>query len=72
METIKCRGCNKKIAEVDGTDLKLSIKCPRCRAINQITIQKAIEPLISTPRASDKEGDDNEQSTKTNRPLDWR
>ncbi|MCK9345395.1 MAG: Com family DNA-binding transcriptional regulator [Candidatus Pacebacteria bacterium] len=45
---IRCGKCGKKLAE--GEFICLSIKCPRCGVINQL---KAVEPLISTPRASD-------------------
>jgi phage FluMu protein Com len=33
MEVIRCGSCNKKLAEADY--LRLSIKCPRCRTLNQ-------------------------------------
>jgi phage FluMu protein Com len=35
METVRCGQCNRKLAEADYT--RLSIKCPRCGAINQVT-----------------------------------
>lgn len=34
MEIIRCGSCNKKLAEAEYT--RLSIKCPRCGAINQV------------------------------------
>ena len=34
MEIIRCGACNKKLAEAEYT--RLSIKCPRCGAINQV------------------------------------
>lgn len=73
METVKCKKCDRKIAEAEGTDIKLSIKCPRCGSINQITIviQKAAEPLCSAPRAPDIGGSDNVQS-QTNYSVDRR
>lgn len=39
MEVIRCSSCNKKLAEADYR--QLSIKCPRCGAINNL---KAVEP----------------------------
>lgn len=39
VEVIRCNFCNKKLAEADYR--QLSIKCPRCGAINNL---KAIEP----------------------------
>ena len=50
MEIVRCGKCRRNLAEAVFT--KLSIKCPRCGVINQL---KAIEPLISTPGASDNE-----------------
>ena len=41
MEVIRCGACNKKLAEAEY--IRLSIKCPRCGALN---ILKAVEPLI--------------------------
>ncbi|WP_373691443.1 Com family DNA-binding transcriptional regulator [Azonexus sp.] len=34
MEIIRCGACNRKLAEAEYT--RLSIKCPRCGAINQV------------------------------------
>jgi phage FluMu protein Com len=50
MEIVRCGRCNRKLAEAVYT--KLSIKCPRCGVLNHL---RAIEPLISTPRASSVE-----------------
>ncbi|WP_081906180.1 Com family DNA-binding transcriptional regulator [Methylobacter tundripaludum] len=63
METIRCGNCRKKLAEAEF--IRLSIKCPRCGVINQL---KAVEPLISMPRASENEV----LYDKSNHPLDRR
>ncbi|MCZ4065658.1 Com family DNA-binding transcriptional regulator [Oxalobacter aliiformigenes] len=69
---IRCKGCNRKIAEANGNNLTLFFKCPRCRVFNQFYL-KAIEPLASTPRASTMKGNDNEQSDQTRHSVDrWK
>lgn len=50
MKEIRCRNCNKKLAEADYR--RLAIKCPRCGAMNQL---KADEPPTSAPRVPFKE-----------------
>ncbi|WP_370690878.1 Com family DNA-binding transcriptional regulator [Methylicorpusculum sp.] len=40
MEIVRCLNCNKKLAEAEF--IRLSIKCSRCGAMNQL---KATEPL---------------------------
>ncbi len=58
MQTIRCAHCNRKLAE--AIYLCLSIKCPRCGALNTL---KAGEPQTLKDRHVD---------TKPNRPLDRR
>lgn len=41
MEEIRCKNCNKKLAEADYN--RLEIKCPRCGTFN---VLKATEPPI--------------------------
>ncbi|WP_244617524.1 Com family DNA-binding transcriptional regulator [Sulfurimicrobium lacus] len=50
---VRCGSCNRKLAEAEY--IRLSIKCPRCGAINQM---KASEPLISAARPPDLEAHD--------------
>jgi|GEM_PF-1038780 len=35
MHTIRCRQCQRKLAQ--GQYIALAIKCPRCRTLNQFT-----------------------------------
>jgi phage FluMu protein Com len=51
MEVIRCGNCNKKLAEADY--IRLSIKCPRCGAINQM---KAASREQERPGASVRKG----------------
>lgn len=51
MEIVRCGKSNKKLAEAEF--IRLSIKCSRCGAFNEL---KAIEPLNRAPRAPNKEG----------------
>ena len=46
MKEIRCRNCNKKLAEADFR--RLVIKCPRCGAMNTL---KAVEPPTHAPGA---------------------
>jgi phage FluMu protein Com len=50
MKEIRCRNCNRKLAEADYH--RLAIKGPRCGAMNHL---KADEPPNSAPRAPFKE-----------------
>ncbi|MDO4795503.1 MAG: Com family DNA-binding transcriptional regulator [Brachymonas sp.] len=40
-QDIRCNQCGKKLAE--GLFVRLSIKCPRCRATNDLSTQSASE-----------------------------
>ena len=37
MESIRCIKCNKKLAEI--SEEKISIKCPRCKTLNNFTVK---------------------------------
>ncbi len=63
MEIVRCGNCNKKLAEAEF--IRLSIKCSRCGAFNEL---KAIEPLTRAPRAPNKE----DFNGKTNHSLGGR
>ncbi|WP_413460235.1 Com family DNA-binding transcriptional regulator [Herbaspirillum huttiense] len=39
MEEIRCEQCNKKLAE--ALYVRLIIKCPRCRTLNQLSAKGA-------------------------------
>lgn len=52
MKEIRCRNCNKKLAEADYR--RLAIKCPRCGAMNTL---KAVEPLTRAPGAHNEKLD---------------
>ncbi len=47
LETIRCGNCNRKLAE--GDYLRLTIKCPRCGALNALRAQS---PTPERHRAS--------------------
>ena len=47
METIRCGGCNRKLAEAEY--IRLSIKCPRCGAINQMRAASPSPERHGTP-----------------------
>jgi phage FluMu protein Com len=53
VETIRCGKCNKKLAEAEFS--RLSIKCPRCGAMNHL---KAIEPPNPAQKALKETDDD--------------
>ena len=53
MKEIRCRKCNKKLAEADYR--QLAIKCPRCGVMNTM---KATEPPIRAPDAQEERPDD--------------
>ncbi|WP_331456528.1 Com family DNA-binding transcriptional regulator [Burkholderia sp. MSHR3999] len=48
MQEIRCGGCNRKLGA--GEYVRLTIKCPRCRAMNFL---RAASPLPAGQRASD-------------------
>jgi phage FluMu protein Com len=62
METIRCGQCDRKLAEADY--IRLSIKCPRCGAINQM---KAQEPLTRAARPPRMEANNGKGSVQTAR-----
>lgn len=37
MESIRCINCNKKLAEI--SEGQISIKCPRCKTLNNFTVK---------------------------------
>ena len=50
MESIRCIKCNKKLAEI--SEGQISIKCPRCKTLNNFTVknhtnQESLEPPLS-------------------------
>ncbi|WEE79564.1 MULTISPECIES: Com family DNA-binding transcriptional regulator [Comamonas] len=47
MNEIRCGSCRRKLAE--GEYIRLTIKCPRCGAFNQLSAQSAFP---ERPRAS--------------------
>ncbi|WP_091571231.1 Com family DNA-binding transcriptional regulator [Oryzisolibacter propanilivorax] len=51
MEEIRCGNCRRKLGE--GVYLALSIKCPRCGALNQLRAQG---PSPARRRASEPQG----------------
>ena len=53
VKEIRCRKCNKKLAEADYR--QLAIKCPRCGVMNTM---KATEPPIRAPDAQEERPDD--------------
>ncbi|MBW7903126.1 MAG: Com family DNA-binding transcriptional regulator [Rhodocyclaceae bacterium] len=52
MKEVRCSNCNRKLAEAEY--IRLSIKCPRCGAINEL---KAIEPPRRAPGAQKERSD---------------
>ncbi|MGJ8610741.1 MAG: Com family DNA-binding transcriptional regulator [Octadecabacter sp.] len=52
---IRCSGCSRLLCKTDGGDLgcAVTIKCPRCRAFNQL------RPTSSpSPKRQDRDGKD--------------
>ncbi|TYK68829.1 Com family DNA-binding transcriptional regulator [Comamonas sp. Z3] len=60
MEEIRCGNCRKKLGE--GVYVRLSIKCPRCGAFNQLSAVSATPEPATGPPA--------ETHDKPNRALD--
>ncbi|MFV0602012.1 MAG: Com family DNA-binding transcriptional regulator [Brachymonas sp.] len=60
-QDIRCIQCSRKLAE--GLFVRLSIKCPRCRAVNDFSTERASERL-STPKGSRHDANSSE-----NRPV---
>lgn len=40
MQDIRCGQCSRKLAEIAGS-FELQIKCPRCRMLNYIRIERS-------------------------------
>ncbi|WP_080944405.1 Com family DNA-binding transcriptional regulator [Comamonas thiooxydans] len=49
MQEIRCGNCRRKLGEGEYT--RLSIKCPRCGAFNQLSAQRAPQEHPSVPVA---------------------
>lgn len=62
MQEIRCGNCRRKLGE--GEYSRLSIKCPRCGAFNQLSAQSASQESHRGPEA--------EINDKSNSPLDRR
>ncbi|WP_331428941.1 Com family DNA-binding transcriptional regulator [Delftia sp. ZNC0008] len=62
MEEIRCGSCRRKLAEGEYT--RLSIKCPRCGAFNQLSASSAPSELLRGPTA--------EINDKPHSPMDRR
>lgn len=57
---IRCSGCKKLLAR--GQVIQLQIKCPRCKALNNLSAPSAFKECL---RASNLQGA--QHATKTNR-----
>ncbi|MFV0600238.1 MAG: Com family DNA-binding transcriptional regulator [Brachymonas sp.] len=60
-QDIRCSQCGRKLAE--GLFVRLSIKCPRCLAINEFTTESASEC------PSNQKGTRHDASNHQNRPV---
>lgn len=47
MQEIRCGACSRKLGE--GTYVRLSIKCPRCGAVNQLRAEDPHSERQRTP-----------------------
>lgn len=54
MKTIRCAQCNRKLAE--ATFCSLSIKCPRCGAMNHLRVENPCQHAGERPCLGDHHG----------------
>lgn len=63
MKFIQCQNCDRKLLKIGKFD-ELSIKCPRCKTINHLSVTNAKPEVHETPTSGVNHGS-NHANTQT-------
>lgn len=64
MKFIQCQNCDRKLLKIGKFD-ELSIKCPRCKTINHLSVTNAKPEVHETPEYNGETCGSNQANSQT-------